>query len=191
MAKRKRPGGNRAPNWIKRLPFPPPFTKEEWGQSRLSEIVNRPAYLDYFERCMRDVVESGRAHVYVNVLAMTVHIGRLPEFDERSYGKFLKEAQGQHFTESQMIQALELILGTSGPGEVLPNAAVAFEFLAFVGDFVKCYGEHIGAGARLFDLTEKINGMAMMAFAVAINAELGIRKDFWRGKGNGPDSRSN
>ena len=25
--------------------------------------------------------------------------------------------------------------------------------------------------------------MAMMAFAVAINAELGIRKCFWRGKG--------
>jgi hypothetical protein len=184
MAKRKRRRNNRAPNWIKRLPFPPPFTKEEWGKSRLSELFNNPAYLDYFERCMRDIVESGRAHVYVNMLAMTAHIGRLPEFDERSYGKFLKEAQGQHFTESQMVQALELILETSAPGEILPNAAAAFEFLAFVGDFVNHYGKHIGAGTRLFALTEKISGMALMAFAVAINAELGIRKDFWRSKGD-------
>jgi hypothetical protein len=69
MAKRKRPRKNREPNWITRLPFPPPFSKDEWSKSRLSAIVDNPVYFGYFERCMRDIVgiyEDGPFHAAIN-----------------------------------------------------------------------------------------------------------------------------
>jgi hypothetical protein len=161
------------------LPFPPPVAKEEWQDKRLTELVEDDAFLDYHDRCFKEIITSGRMETYVDILAMIAHIGRLPEFDEPSYGKFRQEARDQHFTASQLTKALDLILNTSGPGELLPNAAAAWEFLAFVGDFIGQYAKHVDAGDALKDAVSRINSMSIMAFLVAVNAELGIRKDFW------------
>jgi len=147
---------------------------------RLSEMIDNPACLDYLQRCRAEIVKSGRARVYVTMLSGIAHMGRLPEFDERSYGKFLKEAEQQHFSVSQLEKALETILETSGPNDIMPNAAAAFEFLSFIADFVSAYAVHVGASSRLCPLTEKINAMALVAFAVAVSAEFGINEDLWR-----------
>lgn len=169
----------RAPAFVERLPFPPPVAKEGWEGKRLTELVNDEVFLDYHNRCFHEIIASGRVDTYVDILSMIAHIGRLPEFDEPSYGKFRQEARSQHFSPSQLTRALDLILNTSGPGDLLPNAAAAWEFLAFVGDFTSHYGEHIGASDELKDAISRVNSMSIMAFLVAVNAELGVRKDFW------------
>jgi hypothetical protein len=171
--------GSRAPAFVDRLPFTPPVLKDEWQGKPLTELVGDQVFLDYHDRCFHEIIASGRIKKYIDILSMIAHIGRLPEFDEPSYGRFLKEARGQHFSEPQMTRALDLILSTSGPGELLPNAAAAWEFLAFVGDFVGQYAEHTDAGPDLKQAVERVNAMSIMAFLVAVNAELGIRKDFW------------
>jgi hypothetical protein len=183
MAKRRRKSRSRPIAFVTRLPFRPPFSKEEWGQQRMSEMLDNPKCFDYLQKCVRDIFISDRARTYVWLLTMIAHAGRLPEFGKRSMDKFLEEAKQQHFSESQMATALELILNTSGPGQIMPNAAAAFEFLHFSGDFVKMYGQHIGAGPRLKDLADRVMAMALGAFAVAVNDELGIRKDFWKPNG--------
>jgi hypothetical protein len=178
MARRKKQPA-RAPAFVTRLPYPPPFKKEEWSSQQLSTLMEDPTVIGYYDRCFGDIVASGRAKRYVEILTMIAHIGRLPEFDEPSYGKFLQEARQQHFSTSQLMRALDLISGTSGPGELLPNAAAAWEFLALVGDFMNHYTEHTGTAEQLDAAIERVNSMAIMAFLVAVNAELGIRKDFW------------
>jgi len=178
MAKRR--NRDSAPAFVTRLPYPPPFKKDEWSRRQLSTLTDDPAFVRYYDRCFQAIVASGRAKTYVELLTMIAHIGRLPEFDEPSYGKFLQEARNQHFSTSQLERALDLIAGTSGPGELLPNAAAAWEFLALVGDFMSHYTERTGTGGeRLAAAVERVNSMAIMAFLVAVNAELGIRKDFW------------
>ena len=114
MAKRKKQrsndDGSRAPIFVDRLSFPPPASSEEWGKMRLTELVEDLRFLDYHDRCFHEIIASGRVKTYVDVLTMTAHIGRLPEFDEHSYGKFLQEARNQQFSPSQLRRALELIL---------------------------------------------------------------------------------
>lgn len=176
--RKKRP--ERAPAFVTRLPYPPPFKKEEWSSRQLSTLMDDPAFTGYYDRCFQAIVASGRAETYVEILTMIAHIGRLPEFDEPSYGKFLEEARNQHFNAAQLERALDLIAGTSAPGELLPNAAAAWEFLALIGDFMSHYTEKTGKGGDSLDAAiERVNSMAIMAFLVAVNAELGIRKDFW------------
>ena len=38
--------------FVERLPFPPPFTKESWGQRHLQDIIEEPECFDYFQRCI-------------------------------------------------------------------------------------------------------------------------------------------
>lgn len=186
MAKRKqkqKEDGGR--NWtipllVDRLPLPPPFTKDEWEKLHLRDIAQNPVCADYLERSIRAVMSSPRAPIYLDVLAMAGHIGRLPEFTEESFGQFLEEAHQQRFSESQLARMLELILQSSGPKQVLPTAAAAFEFLAFTVEIVQTCVDQAGTGAGLIEMLEKVRVMVLLAFGSAVNVELGIRNDVWK-----------
>ena len=145
----------------------------------LIELAEDQRFLDYNERCFNDIIESGRGKRYIEILVMMAHIGRIPEFDESSYDKFLHEAMHQNFSAMQWERALGMIADTSGPGDLLPNAASAWEFLALATDFVQRYAELKGFEEQLATALERVGCMSTMAFFVALNAELGIRKDFW------------
>jgi hypothetical protein len=183
MGKRKKnnPDNNqmKAAPLVDRLPFRPPFTKEEWGHKSLSDVVANPVFFDYLEKCLKEAVRV-RGHFYVRMLAGIAHMGRISEFNPQSYDKFLEEACEQHFTVAQLKNALEIILNTSGPEDILPNSAAAFEFLTFISDFVNAFAEHMGAGGELKSLTEKVRMMGLLAFANAVNAEFGLQKDLWK-----------
>lgn len=177
MAKRRRKilmqGG-----FIAELPFASPFSIKQWGKKQLGDVIENRTGREYFESCMRDIVASGRARQYINIFAMIAHLGRLPDFDKECYDRLLVN-HNQSFSENQLIVALELILATSGPQQLLPTAAAAFEFLAFVGIFVdQCAGLLVAADRATY-LAQQINSMALMAFSIAVNADLGIKPGFW------------
>jgi hypothetical protein len=165
--------------FVERLPFPPPFEKEAWGKRHLSDIVDDPECFEYFQRCLTEVTRSGRAKVYLNMFLMMAHCGG-PSDDERNYEEILQEASSRQFSVDELEQALESVALSFGPKGAIPNAAAAFEFLGFVGDFMASYAENQGSLDQLAESLQKVNGLALLAFSAAVNAELGIRDDIWR-----------
>ena len=61
----------------------------------------------------------------------------------------------------------------------MPSAAAAFEFLSVIGDFMSSYAEQAGIADDLDRVLTAVNGLALFAFGAAVNAELGIKPDFW------------
>ncbi len=178
MAKRKRHnrrgGSERLPVLVSRLPFPMPLSKEEFGRQNLTAVVDNPEIADHYERCFQQIIASGRCEAYVRMIAMLAHSGRLQEFDERSYGKFLEESLGQRFTVVQLERALDLILEFAGPRGDVPNPAARWELLAFTADFVRSYAEHLGIGDKLTRPIENVESMAILTYVLAVKADLGL-----------------
>jgi hypothetical protein len=164
--------------FVERLPFPPPFTKEAWGERHLRDIIETPEYFDYFQRCLTEVVHSGRADTYVNMFLMMAHCDNTSR-DELSRKDLLEVAANRHFSAEELDRALQSVAVSFGPGGAMPNAAAAFEFLGFIGDMMNEYAEHSGIQEQLNDSLVKINGLALLAFVAAVNTELGIRDDSW------------
>ncbi len=163
---------------VERLPFPPPFTPEKWGQWRLGDIIEEPECVDYFQRCLADVARSGRADTYLSMFSMMAHCDSTSP-KELYREDLLEVATSRLFSAEELNRALESIAISFGPKGAMPNAAAAFEFLGFVGDFLNSYGEHTDIQDQLNDSLVKINGLAMLAFVAAVNAELGICDDSW------------
>lgn len=162
------------------LSLPLPFSKQEWQTRTVSQITNDERFLRYYTDCIADIHRSGQARSYANLFTMISHIGRLPEFDRRSYGKFIEEARSQTMTPKRLETALEVALGVSGPSEALPTAATAFRFLAVVSDMGKFMVKAVKAGARAEELATRASALAMMAFIVAMNVEYGlVGRDQW------------
>jgi len=170
------------PSLVDRLPFPPPFDKDSWGRIPLSEFMENPSSRDYFLKCEREITSSGRAHRYVEMLAMIAHMGRIDEFDEGSLGKFREEALNQHFTVEQLRRALKVILRHSAPGELFPNAVAAFEFTAFAQSFVGAFAQSQGQADLVGDVTDRLRVIVITSFVSAVNSELGTSSDPWRSK---------
>ncbi|MCL5999208.1 MAG: SEC-C domain-containing protein [Chloroflexi bacterium] len=163
---------------VERLPFPPPFTKEVWGQRHLRDIIEEPEYFDYFQRCLTEVVRSGRADTYLNMFLMMAHCDSTSR-KELYREDLLEVATNRHFSAEELKRALESVAISFGPKGAMPNAAAAFEFLAFIGDSINSYAEHLGIQDQLNDSLVKINSFAMLAFVAAVNVELGMRDDIW------------
>ena len=173
------PSEHRPAEFVSRLPFTPPFDKEEWGRRRMSDIVNEPEYFDYYRRCVSEITKSGRGGSYLNMFLLMTHLGNPPE-EEQDFEAILAEALTQDFSIEQLRHSLESILMTFGPKSAAPNAAAAFEFLAFVGDFMTAYSNDNGMTAELNDSIQRVNALALAAFVAAVNVELGVREDAWR-----------
>ena len=168
MGKRKRPRA-----LVDRLPIRPPFTKEEWGNTRLSQVLYDPKCLDYFERCRKEIGRSGRAEVYTSRLAGIAHIGRLIEFSPRSYDKFQEEADAQPISLPKLEMALDIILEGVAKKRIALNPVEQFEFLSFTGEFLNCLADQYGGTDSLRALTKQALGAALLSFIVAVNEELG------------------
>ena len=175
-----RNGPKQAPptQFVKRLPLSPPFTKEAWGQRHLRDIIEDPVYSDYFHQCLTEVIRSGRADTYLKMFSMMAHCGG-PSSKELNRKDLLEVAMNRHFSVEDLKRALESIAISFGPKGAMPNAAAAFEFLAFIADFIDSYAKHFGIQDELHEVLLKINSLAMLAFVSAVNAELGIRDDVW------------
>jgi hypothetical protein len=156
------------------LHLPLPYTKEEWQGGTISSIMNDKRFERYYTDCVARIHKSGRSKGYMDLFTMIMHIGRFPEFDRKSYGKFLREAQAQPMTAKKLVNSLEIVLAVSGPNEALPTAATAFEFLALVNDFAQFMTDRLNAGPRAKELVVNLGTMAMMAFIVAMNVEYGL-----------------
>lgn len=162
------------------LPLPLPFTKEEWQGGTVSTMLNDKRFEDYYTRCVARVHESGRHKGYIDLFTMISHIGRFPEFNRKSYGKFLEEAKSQPMTVKKLEKTLEMVLTVSGPNAALPTAATTFEFLSLMDDFARYMSEKLGAGPRVTELAGQAGTMALMAFIVAMNVEYGlVARDDW------------
>lgn len=164
--------------FVDRLPFPPPFAKEEWGERQMSDIIEGPDCFSYFQRCLTEITRSGRAEVYLNMFTVMAHAGP-PGRQVRDYSALLDESHGKPLTSEQLRTGLESVLASCGPQGAMPNSVAAFEFLGFIGDFMISYVEHAGLQDELADILQKINALALLAFTAAVNAELGIRRDIW------------
>jgi hypothetical protein len=164
--------------FVERLPFPPPFTKETWGQRRLREIVEDPECMNYLQQCLAEVVRSGRADTYLDMFLMMAHCDNTSR-TELSREDLLETATNRHFDAEELDRALQSLVASFGPGGAMPNAAAAFEFLGFIGDCMNEYAQHSGIQEPLNDSLTKINGLALLAFVAAVNAELGIDDDMW------------
>lgn len=156
------------------LPVPIPFTKGEWSGKTISQITEDQRFFTYYSDSIAQAHKSGRARRYIDVFTMITHIGRFPEFSRKNYDKFLEEARAQPMTAQRLRSALEIVLSVSGPSEVLPTAASAFEFLAVVGEFGRFMAKQIDAGSAVEDLLANLEALAMMAFIIAVNVELGL-----------------
>ena len=165
--------------FVTRLPLRPPFTKEEWAGRHLSDLVDDPECFDYFHQCIEQVVRSGRGELYLRMFSTMTHLGGPPRGEEDNYEELVSEAMEQKFTVDQLEHSLESLVLTCQPKAALPNAAAAFEFLGFIGDFFTAYAEQAGMSEELGDALTKVNGLALFAFGAAVNAELGIRPDIW------------
>ena len=165
--------------FVERLPFPPPFAKETWGRLHLSDIINNPECFEYFQRCLAEVSRSDRARVYLNMFLLMAHCEEPPNV-ERDFEWLLGEALDRSFSVEELENALESIAQSCGPKGAFPNAAAAFEFLGVVGDFMTSYADHQGLQDRLAESIQKVNALALLAFGVAVNTELGIREDIWQ-----------
>ncbi|MFT3685013.1 MAG: hypothetical protein QM783_08830 [Phycisphaerales bacterium] len=165
--------------------MPIPFTREEWGGIRMTDLPDHAKFMEFHSACVDDIHKSGRVSGYVKMFTMVTHIGRFPEFDKRSYGRFLKEAEGQPLTATRLERALDVVLAVSGPEEALPSAVSAFEFATIVSDFAGYVVEQQFKGhKRLEELVEHIGAFAMMAFIVAVNVEFGLAdRKSWSLKG--------
>jgi hypothetical protein len=161
---------------VDRLPLRPPFTKDEWGKGHLLGLAENPIFLDYFERCLTEVVRSPRIKVYMSRLVGIMHAGRLVEFAPRSYGKFFEEAENQPVSVPKLEMALDTILEGLANQLIRMNPVEQFEFLAFIADFGRSVGEHFGMTERMQTLTRHATSTALLSFIVAVNQELGIGK---------------
>jgi hypothetical protein len=132
-----RNGPKQAPStqFVKRLPFPPPFTKEAWGQRHLRDIIEEPEYFDYFQQCLTEVTRSGRADIYLKMFSMMAHCDSTSR-KELNREDLLDVAMNRHFSAEELDRALQSIAISFGPKGAMPNAAAAFEFLGFIGDFI-------------------------------------------------------
>jgi len=172
------PQARPASQFVERLPFPPPFTREAWEKCHMRDIVDEPEYFGYFQKCLSEVIRSGRSETYLNMFLMMTHCGEPPARDW-DYDELLREATAREFTVEELEDALASVVLSCGPKGAIPNAAAAFEFLGFVGDFMANYAEHQGVQEQLEDPLQKVNGLALLAFGVAVNAEFGIRENIW------------
>ncbi len=167
------------PQFVSRLPFPPPFAKEEWGKRHMSDIIHDPEYFEYFQRCITEITRSGRSEVYLNMFLVMAHLGG-PRRSQVDYHQALKEAQLRNFSVPELRQALESLALTCEPKGAMPNAAAAFEVLAFIDQLMRSYTEHVGAAEELSDVLQRINALSLLAFVAAVNAELGLQPDIWK-----------
>jgi hypothetical protein len=97
-----------------------------------------------------------------------------------NYDRLFREAIRRQFSVEELNRALESIALSCGPKGAIPNAAAAFEFLGFIGNFMTSYAEHQRIHDQLADALQSVNGLAVLAFAAAVNAELGVQEDIWR-----------
>lgn len=175
------PEGNSQDAFVSRLPLPPPFKKEDWGGRHVSDLRKDPEFFAYLEKCIVEITRSGRGENYLDMFLLMTHVGT-EEVAESDYPRLLAEAREQQFTVEHFQESLELIGENFGPGKAAPNAASAFEFLAFINDFMRSYAERFGHLEALKDSLQQINAMALMAFVVAVNVELGVAEDIWKNK---------
>ncbi len=164
--------------WVTKLPLPPPFTREEWAQRHLSDVVNDPRCMDYLQRCLNEVKRSGRAGSYISMFNAMAHL-RGTERKNRNYEAAVAEAQNRMFTIEELCQALEAVVESFKPKGAIPNAAAAFEILTVIGDFMNHYCEHVGTD-ELANVLTRVNGLGLVAFGVAVNVELGTGDDIWK-----------
>jgi hypothetical protein len=176
-----RNGPQEAPQdrFVTRLPLSPPFSKEEWSGKNLSDLVNDRECFDYFRECFAQIKRSGRAETYVRMFCVMTQLGDPPRGREVDYEELAAEALEQDFTVEQWEHALESLVLTCKPKGAMPNAAAAYEFLSVVGDFMSGYALQAGLGDELDESLMKVNGLALLAFGAAVNAELGIKLDIW------------
>ncbi|MBL9080895.1 MAG: SEC-C domain-containing protein [Planctomycetales bacterium] len=165
--------------FVSQLPFPPPFKKEDWGSRQVSDLRKDPQFFTYLEKCIVEITRSGRGRIYLDMFLLMTHVGTEagPESD---YPRLLAEAREQHFTVEQFRGSLDRIAESFGPKKAAPNAAAAFEFLAFIDDFMRAYAKRFGHLESLKDSLQQINATALMAFVVAVNVELGVAEDIWK-----------
>ena len=169
MGKRKR---RRPKAIVDRLPIRPPFARDEWGKMHVSDLKNNPTFVDYYERCFKEVLRSGRVETYLTRLAGMMHVGRLEEFSPRSYDKFFEEAEQQRVSVPNLEMALDLLLQGLAEQQIVLNHVEQFEFLSFAGDFANRVGEDFGMTERLRLLAENATAAGIMSLVVAINDEL-------------------
>ena len=139
---------------------------------RVSDLNHNPIFLDYFDRCFKEVIQSGRVETYLTRLAGIMHVGRLDEFSPRSYDRFFEEAEQQRVSVSKLEMALDLILEGLAKQHFVLNPVEQFEFLAFAGDFANRVAEDFGTTDRLQLLTQHAISTAVVSLIFAIKAEL-------------------
>jgi hypothetical protein len=166
-------------DFVKRLPIAPPFSREEWSTWQLSSIINEPTCFEYFQRCLTEIGRSGRGETYFNMLCVTAAIGDSPR-EGIDYEAVLRSCRDRKFSADELDYALESLLATCQPKTTLPSAAAAFEMMGFIGSFMTEYAEEAGMEEELSDVLGRINALALMAFAAAVNAELQIQPDAWK-----------
>ncbi|HTQ40032.1 MAG TPA: SEC-C domain-containing protein [Pirellulales bacterium] len=168
------------PGFVMRLSLPPPFTKEEWGQRQVSDIIEDQKCFDYLQSCIQEISRSGRGKLYLNMFLTMANLGG-PASGRSDYEEVLKEATERDFSVDELNHTLESLFLTCKPKSSMPSAAAAFEVLGFIGDFMNSYAEHLDDGDELSDVLQKINGLALLAFIAAVNTELGIQPNTWSG----------
>ncbi|MCC6227743.1 MAG: hypothetical protein IT432_00775 [Phycisphaerales bacterium] len=166
------------------LPIPVPFTRKEWESTPLSDLLYTKPFLDFHTRCVEDIHKSRRSDDCITLFLVASHVGRLPEFSTKSYPIFLEEAKRQPLTAARLERTLDFILSISGPGEALPSAAAAFEFVTIAADFAGfAVDKQFAGNERLRALVKDLGAFGVILFILAINVELGIEpRDGWRVK---------
>ncbi|MCC7085608.1 MAG: SEC-C domain-containing protein [Pirellulales bacterium] len=168
-----------APQFVERLPLRPPFEQDEWGKKHWSDLRDDPACFEYFQECLAEITRRGRAETYLDMFLLMTKIGDGPRTGQ-DLDRLLHEARQEKFTTSQLKYSLKTIEKTYQPGVSIPTAAAAFEFLAFVGNFMTAYAEHEGIAAELDEILQQIHRLTVLAFVSAVNAELGVDRDIWK-----------
>jgi hypothetical protein len=172
------PAKKETPGFIKRLPFPPEFSKSEWGEATVASIVEVPAFSDYFEQCLSEVVDSGRSETYLKMFSVMTS-GQCAEGTPEQIRRVVAESMNRTFTADELEAGLETVFLNVQLGGAVQSAAAAFEFAGFIGNFVRAYAENAGFEEELSESLSKIDALALLAFAGAVNVEFGVLSDPW------------
>lgn len=171
--------GKQPEGFVTRLPFPPPFSKDKWGEGHMRSIIEEPEYLDYLERCQQEVINSGRSEVYLKLFCVMAD-GKATKQKRTDYRKIVREAMNRSLSLEELEVGLETVYLNCQPQTALPSAAAAFELVGFISRFVASYAEQAGFEDELSESLTKLHGLTLLAFVAAVNVELGLQPDIWK-----------
>ncbi len=153
----------------------------------MEEITRDRKFLEWFAKCVLRVTTNKRTERYLDMFA----IGLANKFDTPTAIEDIAAAWNQLMNAEAFVLASSVFVAAIAAPGVLPSAAAAFEALTVCvefGDFNVEHGYFVVSPELERELAN-LHNLALTAFYIAANAELGFWLNTWPGSAS-PENKS-